>query len=291
MNCGISKGILLAGGTGSRLYPLTLSVNKHLLALGDKPIIFYPLCNFINAGIYDILIICNPGDDELYKRLFGDGSHLGLKISYAIQDKPMGLPEAFIIAEEFLQGQPAALNLGDHIFLGPEIEKRLPKIVKNFSNTTLFCIESKHPQDSGVVEFNDHGLPIRIVEKPEIYISNWVVCGLYLYDASVCSKAKLLSTSSRNELEISDLNNRFLNESKVDIIKLPSTVFWEDAGTAFRLNEISNLLMKLEKSKKYYGYVEFEAFKQGLISKRDIENLLVGYEHSDYASRVIKLIS
>ena len=118
-----------------------------------------------------------------------------------------------------------------------------------------------------------------------------MVCGLYLYDASVSSKAKLLSTSSRNELEISDLNNRFLNESKVDIIKLPSTVLWEDAGTALRLNEISNLLLKLEKSGKYYGYVEFEAFKQGLISKSEIEDLLIGYEHSEYASQVIKLIT
>jgi len=265
-------------------------VNKHLLALGDKPIIFYPLCNFINAGIYDILIICNPGDDELYKRLLGDGSHLGLKISYAVQEKPMGLPQAFIIGEEFLQGQPAALNLGDHIFLGTEIEETLPRIVKNFSNTTFFCIESDHPQDCGVIEFNNQSVPIRIIEKPKVYVSNWVVCGLYLYDSSVCSKAKLLSPSGRNELEISDLNNRFLDEGKVNIIKLPPTAFWEDAGTALRLNEITNLLLKLEESGRYYGYIEVEAFKRGLISKRDIENLLVGYEQSDYSNRVIKLI-
>ena len=265
----ISKGIILGGGKGTRLYPLTRTLNKHLFPIYNKPMIYFPLANLMEAGIREILLITNPEEDKLFYNLLADGSHLGISIQYAIQPEPKGLPQAFIIGEDFINSEPICLNLGDHILFGHQLGKVLSEISKNFSKTTLFAKSTDNPSEFGVIEFNSNDLPVSIQEKPTNPKSNYIVTGIYFYDGDVVEYAKTLNYSERNELEISDLNNIYLKKKKLNVVKLDDDIKWLDAGSINRILNISNYIHHLEsKQKNFYACLENIALKKGYISEK-----------------------
>ena len=211
------KGIILAGGYGTRMYPLTKVISKHLLPVYDKPLIYYPMSSLLIAGIKDILIIATPHDIPRYHELFGDGSQLGISIKYAAQDKPGGIPEAFIIGEEFIGKDNVALILGDNIFYSQILSKLLYNAAMNKKGATIFGVYNNSPKDFGVLGFNRHGQVTSIEEKPNNPKSNYVIPGLYFYDNDVIEMSKKLKPSSRNELEVTDLNKMYLSEGKLNV--------------------------------------------------------------------------
>ena len=278
------KGIVLAGGTGSRLYPLTKTICKQLLPLYDKPMIYYPLSILMLAGIREILIIVSPSQKELFHGLLGDGSEWGIRIEYALQKEPNGLVEAFIIGEEFINGSPVALILGDNFFHGGEFSNKLKKI--NLQNkNTIFAYPVNNPESFGIVEFNKKGEAINIVEKPLKPKSNFAITGLYFYDQSVVEKSKKVSPSERGELEI------YLKEHNLHVELLPRGSAWLDTGTFDSLQEANIYIRSLEKRQGLkIGSPEEISWRQAWINDDQLKKIAKKFPKSDYGDYLINIM-
>ncbi len=285
------KGIILAGGSGTRLYPLTKSVSKQLLPVYDKPTIYYPLSTLMLAGIRDILIISTPRDLPLIRDLFGDGKRLGLNFSYAEQAKPNGIAEAFVIGEKFLAGSSVSLILGDNLFYGHEISKMLEKAVEQKSGATVFAYHVHDPERYGVVEFDKAGKAISIEEKPKQPKSNWAVTGLYFYDGSVCEMARTLKPSKRGELEITDLNQLYLNKGSLRVECFGRGVAWLDTGTHESLLSSSTFVQTIEQRQGLkIACVEEIAYHKGFITADQLIRLAEEAPSSGYSVYLKNLI-
>ena len=241
------KGIILAGGSGTRLYPLTLVTSKQLLPVYDKPMIYYPLSTLMLAGIKDILIISTPTDTPRFQELLGNGRQFGISLSYAVQESPDGLAQAFIIGEKFIGNDDVAMILGDNIFYGKGLGHMLRKAAKNKNRATIFGYYVDNPQSFGVVEFNENGVPVSIEEKPEVPKSNYAVTGLYFYDNRVVEYAKSLKPSKRGELEITDINQIYLQNGDLDIKLMGRGFAWLDTGTVDNLIDAANFIKTVER--------------------------------------------
>jgi glucose-1-phosphate thymidylyltransferase len=267
----IRKGIILAGGTGTRLYPLTRAVSKQLMAVYDKPMIYYPLSTLMLAGIRDVLVITTPQDRPLFELLLGDGSLWGMRLSYEVQERPDGLAQAFLIGERFLDGEGAALVLGDNIFYG----EGLPGILKNAaaqaSGATVFAYWVRNPEAFGVIDFDDQWKPLAIEEKPTQPRSHWALTGLYFYDSDVVARAKELKPSARGELEITDLNRAYLSREQLRVTRLGRGAAWLDTGTPDALLQAANFVQTLQSRQGLQiASPEEIAFQQGWIAKTDL---------------------
>ena len=286
----IKKGIILAGGTGSRLSPLTKIINKQLLPLYDKPLIFYPLSILMLAGIRDILIITNPNEDINFKKILGDGSNFGIKIQYLAQNKPNGLPEAFIIGEKFINKKNVALILGDNFFYGQGFTRRLKQKTKIKSGSTIFTYQVNNPEDYGIVEMkNDKILNIR--EKPKNSKSNLAITGLYFFDHNVVNISKKLKPSKRKELEIVDLLKEYLKRKKLKIEYMGRGSAWLDTGNAESLFETSQFISNIEKRQGLkIACLEEIALNNKWISKNIIKKQINFYGNCEYSKYLKKLI-
>ena len=239
------KGIILAGGTGTRLKPLTDIVSKQLLPVYNKPMIFYPLSTLLLAGVNEILVICNPSELEQFKALLGNGSQFAIKIDYEVQHTPAGIAQAILIAEKFLKGEPFCLILGDNLIYGPGFGRNLKRFMSK-DGATIFAYKVSNPKDFGVVEFDESGKPIRLIEKPNDPTSNWAVPGLYFYDTSAVSRVGRLKPSNRGELEITDLNQTYLDDGLLEVSRMPLGTAWLDLGTPKSLLEAGLFIQLLE---------------------------------------------
>ncbi|MAU63789.1 MAG: glucose-1-phosphate thymidylyltransferase [Flavobacteriaceae bacterium] len=288
------KGIILAGGSGTRLYPLTKGQSKQLLAIHDKPMIYYPLSVLMLAGIKDILIISTPNDLPNFKRLFDDGSSIGIKISYAQQMNPNGIAEAFIIGEKFIGKSNVCLILGDNIFYGVGFTKLLKKSVKEISssnNALVFGYYVENAESYGVVENNSDGNVISIEEKPKFPKSNYAVVGLYFYPNSVVEIAKKIKPSERGELEITSINQNFLKNKQLKVELLDKDFTWLDSGTHESMLEASNYIHTIEKRKgRKVACIEEIAYVLGLISKNDLINLAKPIQNNQYGKYLIEKV-
>ena len=268
------KGIILAGGSGTRLYPLTMVTSKQLLPVYDKPMIYYPMSVLMNAGIRDILIISTPQDTPRFEELFGDGHQFGIHLTYAVQPSPDGLAQAFIIGEEFIGNSSVAMILGDNIFAGHGLKKRLKAAVNNAESgagATVFGYYVDDPERFGIVEFNEEGKAISIEEKPQVPKSNYCVTGLYFYDNRVVNYAKELKPSARGELEITDLNRIYLEQGDLNVELLGQGFTWLDTGTHESLVDATNFVKTMESHQhRKIGCLEEIAYLNGWISKEEV---------------------
>jgi glucose-1-phosphate thymidylyltransferase len=284
------KGIILAGGSGTRLYPLTLAVSKQLLPVYDKPMIYYPLSVLMMANIRDILIITTPEDQTAFRNLLGDGRHLGITISYAIQSEPRGLAEAFIIGRDFVGGDRVALILGDNIFYGHGLPELLKRAAVRREGATIFSYVVSDPQRYGVVEVDDHGRPKSIIEKPSEPRSNLAVTGLYFYDNRVIDFAAKVTPSNRNELEITDVHQAYLDCGALYIETMGRGFAWLDTGTHQSLLEASNFVEILEKRQGLKMCCPEEiAYNNGFITRAQMLDSAARYGKSEYAAYLAKL--
>lgn len=285
------KGIVLAGGSGTRLYPITQGVSKQLMPIYDKPMVFYPISVLMLAGINEILIITTPDDMPGFKRLLGDGSQFGVKFSYAIQPSPDGLAQAFIIGEEFINGDSCALVLGDNIYFGESFGKKLENVMQRNEGATVFGYQVLDPERFGVVEFDDNNRAISLEEKPEKPKSNWAVTGLYFYDKDVVEMAKQVKPSRRGELEITTLNEMYLEKNSLHVEKLGRGFAWLDTGTHDSLLEASQFIHTIEKRQGYkVACLEEIAYKKGWLTKEQVASqakLLVKTGYGQYLQRLV----
>lgn len=285
------KGILLAGGSGSRLYPITQGISKQLLPIYDKPMIYYPLSVLMLSEIAEILIISNPEYIHLYKTLLGDGSKLGMRFEYKIQEKPRGLSDAFIVGEDFIGTDPVCLILGDNVFYGQGFVPKLEKASNNKSGATIFGYYVNNPKEFGVVEYDDEGKVLSLEEKPETPKSHYAIPGLYYYDNSVVERAKNLKPSARGELEITDLNREYLEEGKLHVELLGRGFAWLDTGTYDGLADASDFVRTIQKrTGLYIACIEEIAYKNGWITKEEFKALGQQYEKTEYGKYILSLI-
>lgn len=284
------KGIILAGGSGTRLYPLTKSISKQILPIYDKPMIYYPLSILMIAGITEILIISTPRDTLVFQDLLGDGKNLGINLKYKIQQQPKGLAQAFILGEEFIGDDNVALILGDNIFYGSELSKKLENAVKRKEGATIFGYTVDNPSDFGVVEFDDKFNVISIEEKPSNPKSNYAVPGLYFYDNNVIEIAKRVEPSQRGELEITSVNNEYLNMKKLKVELLGRGMAWLDTGTYNGLQQASNFISTIQKRQGLYiGCIEEIAYRKGYIDKYQLINLAQPLLKTSYGKYLLKI--
>ena len=278
------KGIILAGGSGTRLYPITKAVSKQIFPLYDKPMIYYPMSVLMLSEIKEVLVISTPRDITLFKELFGDGSWLGMKIEYAVQDKPRGLADAFIVGEKFIGTDSVALVLGDNIFYGQSFTSTLKSAVKKVNTdggAVIFGYFVKDPTAYGVVEFDKNGTALGIEEKPAKPKSNYAVPGLYFYDNSVINIAKNVKPSARGEIEITAVNNAYLDEKKLKVELMGRGMAWLDTGTYDGLLEASNFIATIQKRQgMYVSCLEEIAYRNGWINKEQLLELAAGYKTS-----------
>lgn len=286
-----TKGIILAGGQGTRLYPATLHISKQLLPIYDKPMIYYPLSTLMLAGLQDILIITTPHELPLFKKLLGDGSQWGIQLTYAVQSEPRGIADAFLVAEKFINNDPVCLILGDNIFYGHGLSELLEDCAQQTDGARVFGYYVSDPERYGVIHFNNEDKPIRIEEKPKQPQSPYAVIGLYFYDAQVVEIAKSLKPSSRGELEITDVNNVYLQQQKLKATKLSRGFAWLDTGTHASMLEASHFIQVLEHRQGLkIGCPEEIAWRMRFIDNHQLELLAEPLIKSGYGQYLLNLL-
>ena len=285
------KGIILAGGSGSRLHPLTLPVSKQLMPIYDKPMIYYPIATLMLAGIEDILIITTPQDQQAFQGLLGDGSNWGINFSYAVQPSPDGLAQAFIIGEEFLAGSPVCLILGDNIFYSDGLQNKLRLCAERNEGATVFGYYVNDPERYGVVEFDKKGKAVGIEEKPQNPKSRYAVTGLYFYDTDVVDIAKTITPSARGELEITDVNKVYLKRDKLFVERFSRGTAWLDTGTHDSLLDASNFIRIIEQRQGLkIACLEEIAYRQGRISADDVARQAARYSKNSFGTYLTNLL-
>ena len=286
------KGIILAGGVGTRLYPITLAVSKQLLPVYDKPMIFHPVSTLMLAGLREILIITNPQDQPQFRRLLGSGNQWGIQLEYAIQEAPRGIAEAFLIGESFLAGEESCLILGDNIFYGHGLAEKLQERARISQGATVFAYHVRDPERYGVVKFDSSNRVLEIEEKPQFPASSYAVTGLYFYDNTVVEKAKTLESSSRNELEITDLNRLYLEEGALHVVRLGRGVAWLDTGTHESLLQAAQFIQVIEERQSLkIACLEEVAWRMGFIGIEQLREMaakLAGNSYGQYLEGLLK---
>ncbi|MFL2936241.1 MAG: glucose-1-phosphate thymidylyltransferase RfbA [Myxococcota bacterium] len=284
------KGIILAGGTGSRLHPITLGVSKQLLPIYDKPMVYHPLSVLMLAGIRDILLISTPEDSASFRRLLGDGNQIGINLQYATQDSPDGIAQAFLIGADFIDGDPVALALGDNIFYGHGLIEALQSASERDRGASVFGYQVRDPERYGVVEFDEAGRAIAIEEKPAQPRSHWAVTGLYFYDDQVVDIASRLSPSERGELEITDLNLEYLSRGELHVEKLGRGIAWLDTGTHTSLQQASNFIEAIqERQGLKVACIEEIAWRNGWIKSADLQRMGEALSKNTYGEYLLQL--
>lgn len=286
-----TKGIILAGGHATRLYPVTKTVSKQLLPIYDKPMIYYPLSVLMLAGIREIMIISTPTDLPSFKKLLGNGVQIGLSLYYAEQPEPEGLAQAFIIAKEFIVDHPSCLILGDNIFYGQGMVDSLRRSIKNEIGATIFAYWVNNPERYGVIAFDNNGNVTDIIEKPQSYISNWAVTGLYCYDNHVSEFAATLKPSARGEYEITDLNRIYLQNNSLKVEKLGRGIAWLDTGTHESFAQATNFILTIEQRQGLkIACLEEIAYRMGYISGEKLKRLALNMKNSSYGDYLLRII-
>lgn len=287
-----TKGIILAGGSGTRLYPITKGISKQLLPVYSKPMIYYPLSSLMLAGIRDILVITTPHDQESFQRVLGDGSWIGLNISWAVQPKPEGLAQSFLIGEEFISSDRVALALGDNIFFGHGLPKKFGRAARRLEGATIFGYEVRDPERYGVVEFGPDGEPVRLIEKPQVAPSPYAITGLYFYDSAVVEIARNLKPSERGELEITDVNKEYLERGKLFVEKLGRGNAWFDTGTYESMLSATLFVQTIEERQGLMvACVEEIAYRLGYITIDRLEQLGRDMQKNLYGQYLLRLVA